>query len=86
MIDLGSIAGLHAHDHEVHVYCATCDRWAVLDLAEMIQRGEGGRRLPLRVRCRWCCAAGQLQVRPPMPAKGSVGWIAPPNGKAVQLR
>jgi hypothetical protein len=29
MIDLGTIAGLHAHDHELHAYCLTCNRWSV---------------------------------------------------------
>lgn len=71
MIDLGSIDGLHAHAHELHCYCARCDRWAALDLAAMIRDGQGARRLPLNVRCRWCGAVGQLQVRPPMPYMGN---------------
>lgn len=52
MIDFGSIAGLYEHEHELHAYCETCDRWAVLDLAAMIRAGHGERRLPIRVRCR----------------------------------
>jgi len=75
MIDLGSIAGLLAREHELHAYCCRCDRWRVLDLAQMVRQGRGDIRLPLRVRCRDCGAPGQLQVRPPMPARGSVGWI-----------
>jgi hypothetical protein len=78
MIDLGSIAGLYECDHQLHAYCARCDRWAVLDLSEMVRSGPGDRRLPLTVRCRWCLAVGQLQVRPPMPARSSTGWISPP--------
>jgi hypothetical protein len=75
MLDLGSIAGLYKHAHELHAYCATCDRWAAVDLAAMIRQGQGEKRLPLRVRCRWCGAAGALQVRPPMPAWSNMnGW------------
>ena len=33
MIDLGSIGGLHARQHELHAYCPRCDRCAVLPLA-----------------------------------------------------
>jgi hypothetical protein len=66
MIDLGSIAGLHERHHELAAYCERCDRWAVLPLADMIVHGQGARRLPLPVRCRWCGAAGRLQVRPPV--------------------
>ena len=76
MIDLGSIAGLHQHNHELHAYCGRCDRWRVLDLEAMVRQGRGNVRLPIRVRCRDCGAVGQLQVRPPMPARGSVGWIS----------
>jgi hypothetical protein len=76
MIDLGSIAGLHQRNHELHAYCSHCDRWHVLDLEAMVRQGRGEVRLPIRVRCRNCGAAGQLQVRPPMPVRGSVGWIS----------
>lgn len=78
MIDLGSIDGLYRHQHELHVYCARCDRWAQLPLAQLVADGYGERRLPLRVRCRRCDAAGKLQVRPPMLARSSTGWISPP--------
>jgi hypothetical protein len=83
MIDLGSIAGLHERQHELHAYCARCDRWSVLPLARMIADGLGARRLPLRVRCRWCESIGQLQVRPPMPVRSSTGWIAPPVNRTA---
>ena len=77
MIDLGSIAGLHSRNHQLHAYCPTCDRWAVLPLAEMIAAGQGSRRLPLSVRCRWCGTVGRLQVRPPVPTRGPGGWMEP---------
>ena len=51
MIDLGSIVGLHRHQHQLACYCQHCDRWALLDLAAMIDAGHGERRLPIRVRC-----------------------------------
>jgi hypothetical protein len=41
MIDLGSIAGLHAHNHQLHTYCPSCDRLAVLPLAAMIAASQG---------------------------------------------
>ena len=79
MIDLGSIAGLHRHQHQLACYCARCDRWALLDLAAMIYAGHGERRLPITVRCRDCGEVGQLQVRPPVPTRpASVGWISVP--------
>ena len=78
MIDLGSIAGLHAHAPELHASCLRCDRWRVLPLAEWVSQGKGSLRLPLRVRCRDCGEVGQLQVRPPMPTRTGGGWITPP--------
>jgi hypothetical protein len=75
MIDLGSIAGLFHHDHELRAHCVKCARWSVIDLAALVAAGHGGRRLPLPVRCRDCRNPGQLQVRPPMPAwTNSNGW------------
>jgi len=79
MIDLGSIAGLHAHQHQLHALCLRCDRWRALDLEGMVRQGLGARRLPLVVRCRECSEPGQLQVRPPVPTRGATGWIAPPT-------
>jgi len=77
MIDLGTIAGLHGRNHELHAYCVRCDRWSVIDVAAMVRAGSGSRRLPIHVRCRACGEQGSVQVRPPMPARSSTGWIAP---------
>ncbi len=76
VIDLGSISGLHAHSHQLAAYC--CDVWRPLPLGKWVRQGKGSLRRPIRVRCRDCGEAGQLQVRLPMPARSSTGWIAPP--------
>jgi len=47
MIDLGTVAGLHSHNHELRAYCPRCDRWSVLPLALMVAQGKGSLRLPL---------------------------------------
>lgn len=76
IIDLGTLAGLHEHQHELHAYCPRCDRWRTLPLAELVAAGFGSRRLPVKVRCRDCGETGQPRVRPPVPARsGSVVWI-----------
>jgi hypothetical protein len=81
IIDLGSIAGLHAREHEVHCYCTHCERWRVLDLQRLIAIGKGETRLPLRVRCLRCRELGEVQIRPPMPQHStSARWLAPPTG------
>ena len=77
MIDLGSIAGLHRHQHQLAAYYQRCDRWAVLDLATMVAAGHGERGLPTRVRCQTCGEVGRLQVRPPVPSRGPGGWMEP---------
>ena len=75
MIDLGTLGGLHEHQHELAAYCPCCDRWSVLPLADIVAQGKGSLRLPVRVRCRDCGEPGRLQVRPPVPARSStVGW------------
>jgi len=60
MIDLGTIAGLHAHSHELHAYCLRCDRWQRLDLGLLVRNGHGARRLPISVHCRSCGEPGQM--------------------------
>jgi RNase P subunit RPR2 len=76
MIDLGNIAGLYEHDHQLHAYCPSCDRWRVLNLEWLVRQKKGEIRLPIRVRCRDCGEIGQLQVRPPRPKWNNAnGWI-----------
>lgn len=78
VIDLGTLAGLYEHQHALLAYCLACDRWRPLDLADLVRRGLGNRRLPITVRCRQCGKPGKLQVRPPMPTRSPNGWIEPP--------
>ncbi len=81
MIDLGTVAGLLEHDHQLHVYCLACDRWAEVDLARLVDAGQGARRLPLAARCRDCGGAGTLQIRPPMPRWSNTrGWMEHQKG------
>jgi hypothetical protein len=75
MIDLGTLAGLHEHRHQLAAYCPRCDRWSVLPLAELVAAGQGARRLPIRVRCVICGQFGRLQVRPPVPTRNVGGWM-----------
>ena len=77
MIELGTLAGLHRHQHQLAAYCQACDRWAVLDVAAMVDAGFGDRRLPIRVRCQVCGEVERLQVRPPVPTRGPGGWMEP---------
>ena len=67
MIDLGTRAGLHEHDHQLATYCPRCDCWRVLPLADLVAACHGSRRLPIAVRCG---EVGRLQVRPPVPTRG----------------
>ena len=77
MINLGTLAGLLEHRHQLAACCPDCDRWAVIDLAGMGATGQGSRRLPVPVRCQVCGEPGRLQVRPPVPTRGPGGWIEP---------
>jgi uncharacterized Zn finger protein len=87
MIDLGSICGLHEHDHELHACCASCERRRALDLARLIREGKGDLRLPLTVSCRICGERGQLQVRPPAPTRSpSIVRRAPESMKLSEVR
>jgi hypothetical protein len=72
-IVLDTLAACLRHGHGLRAHCPRCRRWAELDLAVLVERGEGARRvLGLRVRCRVCDMAGDLQLRPPMP-----DWAGP---------
>jgi hypothetical protein len=44
MIRLDTFRALHEHDHQLAAYCATCERWAVLDLERLIADLSPSRR------------------------------------------
>ena len=41
MVTLDTLRALHEHDHQLAAYCAICERWAVLDLEQLIAGGRG---------------------------------------------
>lgn len=41
MLDLGTLAGLLEHDHQLAAYCPRCHRWRAIDIG-MRERGTGG--------------------------------------------
>jgi hypothetical protein len=64
-IKLDTFRAPHEHEHKLAAYCATCERWAALDLERLIAEGRGEFRLiGWKARCRYCRGPGELQVRP----------------------
>lgn len=59
-VDVGTIAGLLAHRHELHVLCPSCERRSVLGLEAMTREGRGERRLQITVRCEECGEIGTM--------------------------
>ena len=41
VIDLGTIAGLFEHAHELHAYCVRCNRWSVLPGVQRVRPVAG---------------------------------------------
>lgn len=41
MISIGTFQDLHDQNHTLGLYCISCDRWHVADLAGLIQAGRG---------------------------------------------
>jgi hypothetical protein len=67
VIRLDTFRALHEHEHKLAAYCATCERWAVLDLERLIAEGRGEYRFVGRKpRCSYCRGAGTWQLRPPV--------------------
>jgi hypothetical protein len=40
MVTLDTFRALYEHDHNLATYCATCERWTVLDLERLIVEGR----------------------------------------------
>jgi hypothetical protein len=43
MIDVGTIAGLHEHGHQLAAFCPHCDAWRVVPLGEWVSQGRGSK-------------------------------------------
>jgi hypothetical protein len=55
-----TIRGLAEHQHQLAAYCARCQRWAVLDLAKLMEQGRGDYVFVGRTpRCSDCGSAGE---------------------------
>jgi len=66
MVTLDTLRALYDHDHKLAAYCATCERWAVLDLERLIAEGLGEYRFVGRKpRCRYFRVPGIWQPTPP---------------------
>jgi hypothetical protein len=78
-ITLATLADLLENEHGLSVYCTRCQRWAELDLHQLVRQGYGSRKLlTFRPRCRACDTRGEIQVRPPVPTWPSgTMYIAP---------
>ena len=71
----------HAGVHRVDAVCVSCDRWAELDLAELVRRGQGDVPLiHLPLRCGRCgktrhkiVVTGRSYTTPPGAARQSAG-------------
>ena len=78
MVTLDTFRALHEHDHKLAAYCATCERWAVLDLERLIAEGRGEYCLVGREpRCSYCRGLGIWQLRPPVAPPRSYGSSLP---------
>ncbi len=65
MVTLDTFRTLHEHDHKLACYCATCERWAVLDLERLIADGRGDYFVGRKPRCSYCRSPGARRSRPP---------------------
>jgi hypothetical protein len=63
-----TIERLREREHQLHAYCHHCDRWRVLDLADMLSRWQGLVLAPTEVPCADCGELGLLRIRrrPPL--------------------
>jgi hypothetical protein len=63
MVTLDTVRALHKHDHKLAAYCATCQRWAVLDLERLIAEGRGEYRFVGRKpRCSFAWSFNRIDV------------------------
>jgi hypothetical protein len=75
MISLGTLGALAERRYTLRAYCATCDRWAELDLPALVTMGKGNTSVTFRARCSYCGGTGQKQLSPPYsPHSHANGW------------
>jgi hypothetical protein len=73
-IRLDTLRAVHERNHKLAAYCSRCQRWAVLDLAKLIEQGRGGYAFVGRKPCcRDCGERGEWQLRPPVYQNNSPG-------------
>jgi hypothetical protein len=77
MISMGTIEELRDQNHELGLYCLSCDRWGEANLDWLIQTGKGAKPVTeARFKCNDCGEIVEKQVRPPVPELGgSVSYI-----------
>lgn len=74
MIALDTFAALLEHRHGLDAFCSHCERWASVDLAGLVAKGQGGRTfIGHRPVCGECGSPGHYQLRPPIPQVSTAG-------------
>ncbi len=62
-IVLDTYAALLANQHGLDAFCSPCQRWAAINLAELVAQGRGQESaIGRKPRCRDCGTLGQFQV------------------------
>ena len=66
-IRLDTFGALNDRQHQMAAYCSRCQRWAVLDLPQLIAEGRGDYKfVGHQPRCGECGEPGEWQLRPPV--------------------
>jgi hypothetical protein len=74
LVALDTFRALHEHEHQLAAYCATCERWAVLNLERLIAEGRGKYRFVGRKRrCSYCPRAGYLPAPAGLTMRPGIG-------------
>lgn len=63
-VTLDTFAALLASNHGLGAYCPKCQRWATVNLQELVATGRGQQSfIGRKPRCQVCGSAGHWQVR-----------------------
>ncbi len=80
MATIDTFAALLENEHGLDAFCPTCQRWASVNLHELVAVGRGQETfIGRRPRCRECGTQGYWQVRPP-----TMRGTAAPTAEPVQ--